>query len=59
MTILKWALIFLVVSIIASLPAPQPLVADIGTDPEPSAQLPAVRSLLQGKPHELVSLIHH
>ena len=44
---------------IAGLPPPQPFVAHIRTDPEPSAELPAVRSFLQSKSHELASLIHY
>jgi hypothetical protein len=44
---------------VAGLPPPQPFVAHIRTDPEPAAELPAVHSLLQGKSHELASLIHY
>jgi len=44
---------------IAGLPSPKPLVAHIGTDAEPSAELPPVRSFLQGKSHELASLVHY
>jgi len=44
---------------IASLPARQPLVADIRADPEPSEELPPVRSFLQSKPYQLAPLIHH
>ena len=44
---------------IAGLPPPQPFVAHIRTDLEPAAELPAVRSFLQSKSHELASLIHY
>jgi hypothetical protein len=44
---------------IAGLPPPQPFVAHIRTDPEPAAELPAVRPFLQSKSHELASLIHY
>jgi hypothetical protein len=44
---------------IAGLPPPQPFVAHVRTDPEPAAELPAVRSFLQSKSHELTSLIHY
>jgi len=44
---------------VAGLPPPQPFVGHIRTDPEPAAELPPVRSLLQGKSHELASLIHY
>src|SRR5258707_3735712 len=44
---------------ITGLPAPQPLVAHIRTNPEPPAELPAVRSFSQSKTHELTSLIHY
>ena len=39
-------------------PAIKPLVAGIRMDPEPSAKLTPVRSLLHRKPHKLTPLIH-
>jgi len=44
---------------IAGLPARQPLVANVSTNTEPSAQLSPVRSFLQSQLHKLTSLIHH
>ena len=44
---------------IACLPACQPLVANVGTDREPPAQFPPVRSFLHSQPDKLPSLIHH
>src|ERR1700759_4107248 len=44
---------------IAGLPPPQPLIAHLGTDAEPTAELAAVGSFLQGETHELTSLIHY
>ena len=44
---------------ITCLPPRQPFIAHIGTDPEPPAQLPAVRTLRQRQPHKFLPLSHN